>query len=179
MANSNISVKKPKREGIANLMAALASKHGMERQHARLALVELGKPVVPYLIEALGNKNQQVRWEAAKALGSAKAPAAAPMLVSALMDKCTEVRWLAAEALIALGKEVIVPLLHSLEKHFDSLWMRQGAHHVLHALERYDLLDEKTLQVLEALRYLEPTVTVPLVAHSALLSFKKQVRKKA
>jgi HEAT repeat protein len=163
------------REEIAKWMAALSSKDGMERQHARLALVEIGKPAIPYLIEALKDKHQQVRWEAAKALGSIQDPTAAPALTEALMDECTEVRWLAAEGLIALREEAVVPLLHAMEKHFDSIWLRHGAHHVLHALERYDLLDEKTLQVLDALRSIQPAVTVPWAAHAALESLNKNV----
>lgn len=173
MTKTTSSGKTANREAIAKLMAALGSKHGMERQHARLALVELGKLAVPHLIEALKDKHQQVRWEAAKALGSIKDSSAAPALVEALRDESSEVRWLAAEALIALRERAVVPLLLALEIHFKSVWLRHGAHHVLHALERYGLLDEKTLQVLDTLRTIEPAVTVPWAAHAALESLNK------
>lgn len=160
------------REEMAKWLAALNSKDGMERQHARLALVELGKPAVPYLIKALKDKHQQLRWEAAKALGSLNDPDAAPALVEALMDESSEIRWLAAEALIALREQAVVPLLLALEKHFKSVWLRHGAHHVLHDLGRYHLLNKQTLQVLETLRSLEPVVTIPWAAKTALDSLK-------
>ncbi len=160
------------REEIAKWMAALSSKDGMERQCARLALVEIGKPALPYLIEALKDAHQQVRWEAAKALGSLNDPDAAPALVEALMDESSEVRWLAAEALIALREQAVVPLLLALEKHFKSVWLRQGAHHVLHDLQKYQLINEQTAKILEALQSLEPEVTIPWAAKAALDSLK-------
>ncbi|MGH7602153.1 MAG: HEAT repeat domain-containing protein, partial [bacterium] len=102
-------------EKIIKLLAALSSKVGMDRQRARLALVKIGQLSVPFLLEALTDANDQVRWEAAKALGSIKDPAAAPALVNALLDECTEVRWLAAEGLIALQRAALAPLLQALE----------------------------------------------------------------
>lgn len=160
------------REEIAQWIAALGSKDGMERQRARLALVEMGKVAVPYLIEALKEVHHQVRWEAAKALGSLNDPDAAPALVEALMDESSEIRWLAAEALIALREPAVVPLLLALEKNFKSVWLRHGAHHVLHDLGRYHLLNKPTLQVLETLRSLEPVVAIPWAAKVALESLK-------
>lgn len=159
-------------EEIAQWLADLGSKDGMERQRARLALVAIGKPALPYLLEALKGNHQQVRWEAAKALGSINDPDAAPALVEALMDESSEIRWLAAEALIALREQAIVPLLLALEKHFKSVWLREGAHHVLHDLARYHLLNKPTQQVLETLRSLEPAVTIPWAAKVALESLK-------
>jgi hypothetical protein len=61
-----------------------------------------------------------------------------------------------------------VPLLLALEKNFKSVWLRHGAHHVLHDLARYQLLNEQTLPVLEALQSLEPEVTIPWAAKAAL-----------
>lgn len=164
--------KKLNREEIAKWIAALGSKDGMERQHARLTLVEIGKPALPYLIEALKDVHHQVRWEAAKALGSLNDPDAAPALVAALMDESSEIRWLAAEALIALREQAVVPLLLALEKHFKSVWLRHGAHHVLHDLKKYQLINTQTAEVLEALQSLEPAVTIPWAAKAALESLK-------
>lgn len=172
MKTTASSNKTLKHEEIAQWLAALGSKDGMERQRARLALVEIGKPVLPYLLEALKDNHQQVRWEAAKALGSINETDAAPALVDALMDESSEVRWLAAEALIGLREQAVVPLLLALEKHFKSVWLREGAHHVLHDLGRYHLLNKPTQQVLETLRSLEPEVTIPWAAKVALESLK-------
>jgi HEAT repeat protein len=168
MSNKAMLNKESAHNPIVKLMAALSNKNGLQRQRARLALVEMGKSAVPHLIEALKDDHQQVRWEAAKALGSINDPNAAPALVEALMDESSEVRWLAAEALIALREQAVAPLLLALEKQFKSVWLRQGAHHVLHDLARYQLLNEPTLQVLEAVRGLEPEVTIPWAARAAL-----------
>jgi HEAT repeat protein len=55
---------------LESLMDLLENKDGMVRQKAREALVALGKPAVSSLVKALQNyKTNQVRWEAAKALG--------------------------------------------------------------------------------------------------------------
>jgi HEAT repeat protein len=173
MATTIYSTDSQTSKKIIKLLAGLGGKDGMDRQHARLALVEIGQPSVPFLIEGLTDSNNQVRWEATKALGSINDPAAAPALVNALMDECTEVRWLAAEGLIGLQRAALVPLLQALEKHFDSVWLRHGAHHVLHALKMYQLLDEQTIQVLDALRSYNSIMTVPWAAKAALDSLMK------
>ena len=99
---------------------------------------------------------------------SIKDAGASPGLVRALEDENMEVRWLAAEALIALRRDGIVPLLEALEHRPDSLFLRQGAHHVLHALEKDHLLNESTIELLETIRTLDADVAVPLAARKAL-----------
>jgi HEAT repeat protein len=168
MSNNATLDKEPANNPIVKLMAALSNKDGMQRQRARFALIEMGKSAVPHLIEALKDDHQQVRWEAAKALGSLNDPGAAPALVEALMDESSEIRWLAAEALIALREQAVAPLLLALEKHFKSVWLRDGAHHVLHDLKEYQLINKQTMQVLETLQSLEPEVTIPWAAQAAL-----------
>ncbi len=85
----------------------------------------------------------------------------------------TEVRWLAAEGLIAIQRAALVPLLHAMEKHFDSFWFRHGAHHVLHDLKMYQLLNEQTIKVLDTLQSNKPVVTIPFAAKAALDSLGK------
>jgi hypothetical protein len=155
-------------EEIEGYIAKLGSPYGPERARARFELIKCGRIVTPLLIEALKDGNHHVRWEAAKAFGELKDPTAADALVHTLMDERPEIRWLAAEALIALEEDAIEPLLRALIDHFDSIWLRHGAHHVLHALERSFDLDEKTYEVLEAMRSIEPEVTVPWAAEAAL-----------
>jgi HEAT repeat protein len=161
---------------IETLVGQLHSKKWVERQRARIALEKIGRQAAPRLIELLSSRNKRVRWEACKALGRIKEPAAAASLVSALTDDSMEVRWLAAEGLIALGEKALVPLLQALEVDFDSAFLRQGAHHVLHALERQKELNEKTLAVLDTLRFLEPKMTVALAARKALDSLRREKR---
>jgi hypothetical protein len=49
----------------------------------------------------------------------------------------------------------------------DSSWLREGAHHVLHALAEMGLA-EVTMPVLDALKDIEPTATLPSAAQQAL-----------
>jgi HEAT repeat protein len=154
-------------ESTSSAIADLARDDTLVRVHARDWLVGIGGPAVPALIEALADPNRQVRWDAAKALSQIADPAAAPALVRALRDRGFGIRWLAAEGLIALGSKGLVPLLRALIQHSDSVWLRQGAHHVLHDLAKRDLKD--VLQpVLAALEGIEPSLTVPLAARAAL-----------
>lgn len=152
---------------IKSLIAALESDDGLARERARRSLVAIGKPAVAALINALGNAKRTVRWEAAKALGEIKDPQAAPVLVRALEDVGIGVRWLAAEALIGLGRDGLAPLLQALVHHSGSIWLQQGAHHVLRTLSKQDL--PKVVEpVLQALEDIEPVIQVPPAAQAAL-----------
>ena len=145
----------------------------MQRQAARMALVEQGISAVPFLGEALANPERRVRWEAAKAFVDIKEPSAAPLLVSALRDRCSDVRWLAAVALIVLGPVALDPLLKALVMYNDDYRFCQAAHHVLSGLNRMNLLDEKSLQVLRHLYKSDSYLTVPVLAHRARNALKK------
>jgi HEAT repeat protein len=152
---------------ITSLVADLASSDELVRTDARQSLVDIGGPAVFPLIEALGDPRRQVRWEATKALGEIANPAAAPALVKTLRDTEFSVRWLAAEGLIALGSKGLRPLLRALIEYSDSVWLRQGAHHVVHDLARGDL--KEVLQpVVAALQGIEPSLEAPLAARAAL-----------
>ncbi len=157
-------------EYIEKLISQLQSDEGTERQRARKALVRIGKPAVPLLVDLLTHENDLLRWEACKALGSISDPGTAASLVHALSDSSMEIRWLAGEALISLGEDAVNELLRALEINFNSVFLREGAHHVLHALERQKLLDKKTLNVLDSLRYLQPSISVGVAAKEALES---------
>ena len=122
------------------LVGELFSEDGMRRHNARLGLEQEGQKATPLLIGALKSKNTDVRWEAAKALIKIKDPLAADALTDTLMDEDYEVRWLAAEALIALGRDAIEPVLRKLLGHYDSTFLRTGAHHVLENLKRNEIL---------------------------------------
>ena len=152
---------------ISSLVEALASADGVERHAAREQLTEIGRPVVPALLGALQSPSDHARWEAAKALGEIPDPSAAPALVRALEDEKAAVRWLAATALINLGRNALVPLLRGLEDHSDSIWFRDGAHHVLRSLIRDGVADE-AIPVLEALENLEPCIEAPIAAYHVL-----------
>ena len=165
----------PKRQDLSceALISALSGKDDGVRLRARQSLVAMGKAAVPSLAEALGDKNDLVRWEAAKALGEIGAPEVAPFLVKALEDEAFDVRWLAAIGLIGMNIKGLKPLLHALMEQGDSAFLRQGAHHVIHDLNKGEL--RKYLSaVLAALENVEPSMSVPQAAYHALEMLEKE-----
>jgi HEAT repeat protein len=160
----------PSGEEIASQIDLFRSKEGFERQRARRRLTRMGKRAVPALIECLHDRNDNVRWEAARTLKDLPEPSAAEALVNTLTDPVPGVRWLSAEALIELEDAALVPLLQGLLKHFHSVFFRESAHHVLHSLEREGLLNESLIHVLDTLRNIEPQEIIPLAAYKALAS---------
>jgi hypothetical protein len=163
----------PGEETITSLIDALASTNGLERHVARERLEEVGRPAVPYLVSVLRSPSAHARWEAAKALGKITDPGAAPALVRALEDEKAAVRWLAATALISLGRDALVPLLQSLEDNSDSIWFRDGAHHVLRSLITDGVADE-AIPVLEALEEIEPGIGAPVAAYHVLQDLRER-----
>jgi HEAT repeat protein len=152
---------------IVSLIADLTSDDGVVRVKARRELVSSGDEAVKPLIKALADRNQWVRWEAAKALGQIGSPAATHALVEALEDRMFDVRWLAAQGLVNIGHEAVIPVLSALIERADSTWTREGAHHVLHDLAQGEL--KAVLRpVLAALEDVDSSVEVPLVAQAAL-----------
>lgn len=145
----------------------LASADGNIRRAARIALVTAGSPTVPGLISALQSPNADARWEAAKALTEIRDLGAAPALVVALTDERPGVRWLAAEALSLMGRPALDALLHGLVQHSESVWFREGTHHVLQVLAKGDLR-EVLAPLLSALDSVEPNIGVLVPAHKLL-----------
>lgn len=150
------------------LVAAFDDKDWEKRHEARKEVERIGMAAVPALIEALSHPDERVRWEAAKALVSIKAPEAASALAGALMDESFEVEWLAAEALIALEGKSLPAILQGLIENPDSVSFKHGAHHVLHDLERKGLLNEESLQVMDELRDIEIAEAFPMTVRKAL-----------
>jgi HEAT repeat protein len=154
-------------EGINLFVKELGSKDWLVRVKARRNLVEIGGPAVAPLSRALTNRKELIRWEAAKALWQIGDPSATQALVRALEDKMFDVRWLAAEGLISIGKRALVPLLEALVERSDSPWMREGAHHVLHDIDKSGI-SEMILPILNALEGTEAHLEAPIAAEAAL-----------
>jgi HEAT repeat protein len=160
------------------LINGLRNEDGIVRHKARRALTFIGKRAVPDLIPLLRDPNDDVRWEAAKALSEIIAPGAAPDLVATLDDHNYGVRWLAAEGLIAIGQDALPPLLKSLTERSDSAWIREGAHHVLHDLADKDLrVKNLAAPVIAALEGIEPEIGVVEPAYAALDKLKVPAKK--
>jgi hypothetical protein len=155
-------------DDINSLLSHLQCTDGTERQHAREALGRIGRYVVPSLIQLLSQRNEHTRWEACKTLGRIGDPSAGLALTEALCDEDMDVRWVAAEALAALEHNSIEPLLILLEQHFDSIIVRESAHHVLHLLKREFCFHESIEAVYDALANNVPTPRLAIAAMGAL-----------
>ena len=116
---------------IPGLIADLGDESAPVRETAHRRLVSLGAVAVPSLVEALAHLGEYGRAQAAEVLGEIGDPAALPALVQAMQDEKFDVRWLAAKAIVPFGRVGLTALLHALRKHPESLFLRQGAHHVL------------------------------------------------
>jgi HEAT repeat protein len=162
-----ISQSQESENNIQMWIADLGSPAGSERLKARSSLIREGVNAVPLLIQALSSHNQHARWEAAEALVMIKDPSAAPALVRALEDEDHDVRWAAMKALIALNRGGLEPLLQALIKNFDSVWLREGAHHILNVLKKQRQLRQPSLNVLRALESIEPEAAVVRAAEAA------------
>ena len=152
---------------IKNLIEALSSSDDSSRVKAREALIGMGGLAVPFLADALKNPNYLVRWETVKALGEIGDPKAAPALVKALEDDEFDVRWLAAKGLIEMHVKALRPLLEALRGHGNSVFLREGAHHVLHDLAKGELR-RYLAPVLIALEDIDSAVQTPIAASHAL-----------
>ena len=152
-------------QDLERLIERLHDRNDKECRQARNLLVEIGRRAVPALVNALQNSsNENIRWEVVEALAQMADPIAAPALVQALMDDSQDVRGAAARALIILDRAAINPLLEALTKQFNSVWLRNGAHHVLHVLKQRARLNREELRVFEALEDIAPEIEVPWAA---------------
>ena len=167
---------------VNQLIEQLHSHDWKLREHARWQLVTLRELAVFPLIDALEYPDWHVRWEAAKALHDIADARAAPALVRALRDRRFGVRWLASDALIALREAGLPALLEALIHNGDSIFLRNGAHHVLSDLSRGHVsreIAEILKPVVKALEGVESSMVVPLAARGALDELPKRVRRRA
>jgi hypothetical protein len=145
----------------------LGGSNKAERMQAIALIKREGEAVIPVLIQTLSTGATQIRLQVARLLTSLRVNSAAPALVKALEDDDHDVRWAAMKGLIGLGRSGLEPLLLALQKDFDSVWLREGAHHILHMLKNQGSLRQPSLDVLQALEGLEPEVAVPMAAERA------------
>jgi len=136
-------------------------------QQARQALVDIGQPAVPALLELMTQGKGTLRWEAAKALGEIADPVTIDAFINSLEDDDFDIRWLSAEGLAAIGRDALAPLLKALTRQADSPWFRNGAHHYLRLMARRGLYDQLK-PVLVALDGTEPYLEVPVAAEQVL-----------
>ena len=156
-------------QNIDALIAAMTDDHGLTRLKARQALVAMKQDAVAPLAKALQHPEWRIRWGAAKALGQIGDPSVAVALIKSLEDEHPGIRWLAAEALIALRLAGLKAVLEALVHHSDSLWLREGAHHIIHDIAEKDPdLSHMLAPVAAALDDIEPVIEAPPTAQAAL-----------
>lgn len=131
------------KENIQILFLEMGGENGHDRQKARETFVSMGADAVDYLAEAIvianhnkklaafGVSSDRLKAEALKALVEIANPLSAPLFLNAMNDEDSGIRWLAAEGFNALQNDGLKYLLDALIKSPDSLFLRQGAHHVL------------------------------------------------
>lgn len=163
---------------IRSLIEALHSSDGVVRRNARRSLAKIGQPAIGSLMNVLADPDENVRWGAAKALGQIRDPSTAEALVGVLEDDSFAVRWLAREGLIALGRRAILPLLRALALRSSSVWLREGAHHVLRGLKSQRLRSQME-PVVAALDGPAPVPDVARAAETIVSRIEKRLRSAA
>jgi HEAT repeat protein len=165
----------PETDQVEALVRTLDSEDPSERERARIALVKMGKAVVPRLMQTLFDQRGRMRWESAMALEAIRDVSAASALIQAVEDDLLEVRWAAAEGLIGLERDGLVALLQGLLAHAGSVRLREAAHRILTKMSRGE--DEHTVKpVLEALDSPAPIAALPNAAFTALHNLKSHYR---
>ena len=121
------------------------------QENAATSLEKIGKPAVPYLINALKDGNKHVRCYSAEALGNIGDARAIPALIEALKDEESDVRLDVAAALEKVGDASAVPALVEALK--DDYWeVRQNATEALASIEKRNPGSVKLEDVQKALK---------------------------
>jgi len=107
-------------ELLQQMVEALADKRGMIRLGFVEAFGQIGKPITPFLLEALANHpNPVVRRSAGKGLAKIQEPDSIPTLINALLnDEDTVVKSSSAGALAKMGALAVKPLLEIIEGNY-------------------------------------------------------------
>jgi HEAT repeat protein len=153
---------------IPGLIESLIDPDPEVRKDARVSLIMYGKLAVCPLIAALSWPDNGLRLNIIEVLSKIHNPEAIPALVQVLQDKNCEIRRAAAENLIGFRQHSIRPLIKALADDAQSVWLREGAHKVLLALQELGCLNEPAQLVLDALHSDIPETMVSPAARRAL-----------
>ena len=161
---------------VPSLIKQLSNPDGSIRHQAREILICFGRPAIPELVKTLSDAHLELRWQIIKILEGISDPFTIPVLVEQLKNDNAGVRWAASNALIGLHREALPALLEALVHDFDSIWLRQSAHHILHVFKDFGKLTDAEQKVYEALEGIEPSASVPWAAQKALVSLRYKKR---
>lgn len=155
--------------GVPALLAAL---HGADEQLGAqifMALVMIGPPAVPALIEHNHSRSAWTRWHCVRALGEIRDERAIPTLVNALNDNDHAVAWMAAKSLVGFGRQTTEPILRLLALREASPWLIETSSFVLRDLEtRHSRLRPYLEPVIHDMHEIVPQVTTTKAASTAL-----------
>ncbi len=156
------------------LIDKLRSQDGSIRKQARHELVEIGSAAVGELAQNIETKKHNFRWEIVKTLEQIADPQSAPYMIKLLEDEEFAIRWLAAEGLIRMERDAIKPLLEALIQKSDSVFLREGAHHILYALKDA-YISEASDQINDLMNHLKKVSSIediPILASHILQTMK-------
>jgi hypothetical protein len=150
------------------IKASLDTKNVSKKLTARRSIVRMGKTVLPQLNKLLKSEDIKIRHEAAKIIELIANRTSIPVLINLLEDIDFDIRWIAAEGLIKIGRRSIRPLLKSVRDGKNSIFLNEGAHHVLVSLlNENEKRNEKSL-LLSLENYHTLGLTAPVEASIAL-----------
>lgn len=156
-------------KNIARLIRQILDENSYPENHnSRIALVEMGKKILPYMYKLLGSENDRLRIEATKIVELIADRGSVKMLIGLLDDSEFEVRWIASEGLIKIGRISIPPLLRLIRDGKGNYYINHSVHHIL-----INLLYEKEKKelsdfLLSLENYHELGETAPVGASRAL-----------
>jgi len=155
---------------IQELLEKLCSEEGLIRKEARNSLVKAGTPVLPYVLELLDSEKHIYRWEAMKVIAEIGSPESIPIFLESLNDDSGDIRWIASEGLIHTGKYSVKPLLELILDKHDSVFVLNGAHHIIHVLSIKKLLpkDFPTQKLLDLLKVSSNPSSMKVLVHHTL-----------
>lgn len=159
---------------IPSLIKQLSNPDGFIRSQARQVFCCIGASVIPELINTVSNANQELRLEVIKVLECIQDPASIHILVEQLKDDHAGIRWAASNALVGMQRQALPAIFAALVHDFDSIGLRQSAHHILHVFKDDGILSDVEEKVYEALGGIEPSASVPWAAQKALESIKNK-----
>ena len=155
---------------IKELMEILGDEDGSKRKNARKKLIEIGENSLHHIKNLLNHPKHVYRWEAMKVMEGIGVPELIPVFLKALEDEKSDIRWIAAEGLIKIGKYSVRPLLKHVSENYDSIFVLNGAHHVIYELEEKELLPENfpAKKLLYLLRRYSKEASLKVLVHQIL-----------
>lgn len=168
MHNTSEKSPLPSKASLNQTIIDLGSEDYVTRQTAREKLVLIGKPAIDFLAELITHPKQIYRLEAVKTLMEINDPLAIPLFLEICSDDDPDIRWIAAEGLIKQGPVSFIPVLKMLTKDSDSIYIREGAYHILHHLRTKFPARDKLQELLNILEKNDQAVYVSALAEELI-----------